>query len=188
MTAVNCPFCDHECQERKDHQLGRYFRIFDCEHCHAELKQNLVRGPEAASDAVSSPNTACEDCMFSDLQCMDCGDPICEKHVRTIGKYAKYLSPEPAALLEQRYGSHVFCPLCFQAAVSRPLYPIKEVGEKKPTFRAGVILALSVAFFVIVVGLRNCSKADIESLRSAAETRVTSPAPSIKATLNKVSP
>jgi hypothetical protein len=162
-TGPVCPFCEARCLPRSVPGLDHLFRTFDCPGCHAQLKQPLTSdGPTRDSVRRSAPETeTCPDCAFSDLHCFACDDPICEAHIRTFEKYARFTSPELGEALIARYGNRIYCPLCFQNAFNRYAREITDSsgGDKPKLFNIPVVVGLLIVFAIIMIGLRSCDAA-----------------------------
>ena len=139
-----CPFCGTGMRTRDHALLAEHFQQFTCPQCLAELKRPLTRDlPEKQAPL----QTNCGDCAFSDLQCGQCGDGVCEKHVHTFEKYGRFLDPELAEGLKQTMGTGIFCPLCFQSTtfslifapsgkplVSKASCPDREISSESGVF------------------------------------------------------
>ena len=159
MDKPKCPFCDHAMEPHAS-SMDAYFRTYICEECHAELRQVLVRRPEEKAETVqvTTPTfNGCPDCQEADLHCFSCDDPVCPKHIRTVEKYGNVFTPELSSLLLERYGNHIYCPLCFKNVFDRFAHEVKAPKTKRPQFfNMPVILFLLAVVLIIVLGLQKC--------------------------------
>ncbi len=155
-----CPFCE-QAMVRSQSAMEAYYHSYVCNRCHAQLRQMLVRPPEEITPAPA-PLTECCLCQSSDLYCFDCGDPVCGKHIRTVEKYADYLSPELAVQMLADHGGQIYCPLCFQATIRRFSLLLRERPvREKSSFNLPVILFLLSLVVIIMIGVQRCDNTDL---------------------------
>ncbi|CAM2006121.1 hypothetical protein [Acanthopleuribacter pedis] len=135
----------------------QHFIRHQCNQCGAELRQYFGATKRDAATSEPHAHGDCPECAFGDIACTQCGDTLCPQHVRTLAKYADYLDPEMRADLKARYGTQVFCPLCFQNILRTP--PSRRPPSAQSYFNVPVVLGLSSVFLIIVLGLRSCPAA-----------------------------
>ena len=154
MDAPLCPFCN-TAMTRTAGRMETYYHGYLCDNCHAELRQQLVRPPRTNQDPRREAD--CARCAGSDLYCLDCGDPICGEHIRTVDKYATFLSPELAMEISALHGGQIYCPLCFQALMRRVTGNLSAgVSRSGSSFNLPVILMLLSLVLIIMIGLERC--------------------------------
>ena len=166
---IACPFCTSNMLENERSEFTGYYRLYVCPSCRAELKQTLAQTPQVKPTQDQLED--CQDCVFGQVNCFDCGDPICESHIRTVEKYAPYFSKELADVLISKYGSRIYCPLCFQNLSKWFSFEATRVGgiKKPPLFNWPLILGTLSLMFIIMIGVKQCSTYSLVS--STSESR-----------------
>lgn len=135
--------------------LAGAIRIFDCAHCHAELRQPLHMRPEASPE---SSIQACEPCKTSPFQCNTCGDGVCEKHIETLEKYQGLFSDELWRSLAETYADQVYCGPCFRNVLEQVRQTQLRREKTKPSlFNWPLILIMLVLVGVLAMSSRQCS-------------------------------
>ena len=141
--------------------MDRFYRVYLCGHCHAELRQMLVRDPKPYENHQPRPRSwgDCAQCAEAELHCFSCDDPICNQHIRTFEKYANVFSPELANTLIQRYGNRIYCPLCFKAIFNRFSVEMQRPSPQRVRFfNLPLILGITALVLIIVLGVQRCNQ------------------------------
>ena len=156
--------------------LGGHINLFVCDQCHAELRQVLDRPPEPEPDAKAPVSeVGCPDCLEADLNCFSCDDPICDKHTRTVEKYAHVFSPDLGEKLVATHGNRLYCPLCFKNVINRFSNEVRTAPSiaKPRIFNFPVIIGLLIVMLIIMIGVQRCSP---DFSRQDKETTIGQPA------------
>jgi hypothetical protein len=154
--------------------------IYDCPACAAHLHRPLLHSGNQAKTkpgavqpqeqkAVAEEN-ACPECVFADDHCSQCGDSVCEKHIRCATGIAGSLSAELRDHLLEQYGNQIFCPLCFQGKMMRLSREIGQGGSRskpKKLFNMPLILVLFALVFLITLGPKRCVAEHLNQQESA---------------------
>lgn len=158
MEAPLCPYCQVAMKEKEVPAFKGLYRIHTCPSCQVELKQSLVSSP--LEKTPNNVHQECPECAFGDVHCCDCDDSLCPEHIRTIDKYANFLSKDAAEALSEQYAGQIFCPLCFQAAIKRFNLRQQSTKPAKPKlFNIPAILGLLSVLVIIIIGLERCDAA-----------------------------
>lgn len=145
---IPCPFCNHNLSPR-DALLAGSIKIFDCQHCHAEVRQPLFRKVEKVKK--ENQDDQCQGCASSPFTCQNCGDGVCENHIETLEKYQGIF---PKGLWNQLdfYADKVYCLMCFRNILERARQS-QFIGSKNhQTFIKWPLVILFI-ILILIIGL-----------------------------------
>jgi hypothetical protein len=144
---LSCPLCGARLSLRPQAH-GAYLHLWDCPHCHTEVRQPAHVAPQRTENAPL--REGCPDCFQSQTHCLNCGDGICAKHTQHFDHYQRHL---PRALLEslsleQRQAP--YCGRCFPVLLQRLTQHPRQRSRPTSPWRQPLVWIL--IFLILVLG------------------------------------
>ncbi len=155
---ITCPLCEVEMQ-RAQKQPHEGIRVFRCETCYSEFRQQMILSPQNRVTPVplTDPEVSCNACFESATLCFNCGDPVCEKHQKNWKNLSEHLSREMMLDIDKSELEKPFCPLCFPLLIKRRTLNIHNAEKPGSPFKNHKTILLLAAVFILSYAAKQCS-------------------------------
>ncbi|PIE03648.1 MAG: hypothetical protein CSA81_01225 [Acidobacteria bacterium] len=151
---ISCPFCEAE-MKRAERQPVPGIKIYRCEICSSEFRQQLVQSPVEPS-APEPEKEGCGACFSSDTPCSNCGDGVCEQHQQTWRSFSGHLSKNMLHDFEIEDLDEIYCPVCFPIILNRKSMKIRRRKKPDSAFKNPWTLFLLIAVLALSYVAKKC--------------------------------